>query len=64
MGSKSSDKYPYKKQKRRRNTDGVHLKTEVKTRELLPQAKDHQESSERDKGRVFPETGSRASLIP
>ena len=64
MGSKSSDKYPYKKQKRHRNKGGVHLKTEVETREVLPQAKDHQESSERDKERVFPETGSRASLIP
>ena len=40
------------------------MKTEVETREVLPQAKDHQESSERDKERVFPDTGSRASLIP
>ena len=32
---------------------------EVETRDMLPQAKDHQESSETDKERGFPE-----SLIP
>ena len=59
MGSKSSDIYLYKKQKICRNKGGVHLKMEVETRDMLPQAKDHQESSETDKERGFPE-----SLIP
>lgn len=59
MGPKSSDKYPYQKPKRRhRNTGESHVKTEVETREMLPQAKEHQGSPERDKERFFPRAGS------
>ena len=40
------------------------MKMEVETREMLPQAKEHQGSPERDKERFFPRAGSGTLLTP